>query len=253
MAVSGVETTDMDNTLIVVTLGAFAASFVNAAFATGGVYVLLLATLTVLPASVAIPLQSPLSAGSLAARIGLFWNYIEWRIVGTFLFGCLFGVYFGAKAFVAASDALLQMLLGIMLMALIWLPKPGGTGRIKHPFIYVGVVHSFVGTMFGVGGILQSLIIRTDLKKMQITGTLAACMLSLDVLKMTSYVSVGGVRYQDYIPHIVLATVAGFAGVWAGKRVTAHVSETAFRIVFRWLVTFAALRLVYKGAMAMWG
>ena len=106
-----------------------------------------------------------------------------------------------------------DMLLGIMLMALIWLPKPGGTGRIKHPFIYVGMVHSFVGTMFGVGGILQSLIIRTDLKKMQITGTLAACMLSLDVLKMTSYVSVGGVRYQDYIPHIVLATVAGFAGV----------------------------------------
>jgi len=241
----------MDNTLIVVTLGAFAASFVNAAFATGGVYVLLLATLSVLPASAAIPLQSPLSAGSLAARIGLFWKDIQWRIVGTFLFGCLFGVYFGARAFVAASDALLQMLLGVLLMALIWLPKPGNAGRIKHPFIYVGMVHSFVGTMFGVGGILQSFIIRTELKKMQITGTLAACMLSLDVLKMTSYVSVG-VRYQDYIPHIVLATFAGFAGAWIGKRVTVHVSETAFRTVFRWLVTFAALRLVYKGAMAMW-
>jgi len=242
----------MDNTLIVVTLGAFAASFVNAAFATGGVYVLLLATLSVLPASAAIPLQSPLSAGSLAARIGLFWKDIQWRIVGTFLFGCLFGVYFGARAFVAASDALLQMLLGIILMVLIWLPKGGGKWKIRHPFAYVGVAHSFVGTMFGVGGILQSFIIRTNLKKMQITGTLAACMLSLDVLKMASYVSVGGVRYQDYIPHIVLATLAGFAGAWIGKRVTVHVSETAFRTVFRWLVTFAALRLVYKGAMAMW-
>lgn len=240
----------MDTTLVVVTLGAFAASFVNAAFATGGVYVLLLSTLAVLPASAAIPLQSPLSAGSLAARIGLFWGHIQWRIVATFVFGCMFGVYFGARAFAAASDALLQILLGVMLMALIWLPKPGGDWKVKHPFIYVGVVHSFVGTMFGVGGILQSFIIRTDLRKLQITGTLAACMLLLDVMKMASYVSLG-VRYQDYIPHIVLATLAGFAGTWIGKRATVHVSERAFRVVFRWLITLVALRLVYKGWMMM--
>lgn len=236
----------MDHTLVVVTLGAFAASFVNAAFATGGVYVLLLATLAVLPASAAIPLQSPLSAGSLAARIGLFWKDIQWRIVATFVFGCLFGVYFGARAFVAASDALLQILLGILLIALIWLPRTAGGWKVKNPFIYVGMVHSFVGTMFGVGGILQSFIVRTELRKMQITGTLAACMISLDVMKITSYASFG-FRYQDYIPHIVLATLAGFAGAWLGKRATLHVSERTFRIVFRWLVTFAALRLVWGG------
>ncbi|WP_193177797.1 sulfite exporter TauE/SafE family protein [Oricola nitratireducens] len=240
----------MDITLVVITLGAFAASFVNAAFATGGVYVLLLSALAVLPASTAIPLQSPLSAGSLAARIGLFWHDIQWRIVATFVFGCLFGVYFGARAFVAASDALLQMLLGILLMALIWLPKTGGGWKVKHPFAYVGVVHSFVGTMFGVGGVLQSVIIRTDLRKVQITGTLAACMIALDVMKMTSYVGFG-FRYQDYIPHIVLATFAGFAGTWIGKRATVHVSETAFRTVFRWLITLVALRLVYRGWTVM--
>jgi len=246
------ETPSMDTALVVITLGAFAASFVNAAFATGGVYVLLLTTLSVLPASAAIPLQSPLSAGSLAARIGLFWKDIQWRIVATFVFGCLFGVYFGARAFVAASDALLQVLLGLLLLALIWLPKRGGGWKVKNPFIYVGMVHSFVGTMFGVGGILQSFIVRTDLKKMQITGTLAACMLSLDVMKIASYAGFG-FRYQDYIPHIVLATVTGFAGAWLGKRVTVHISETAFRTVFRWLVTFAALRLVWGGGAALAG
>ena len=240
----------MDISLIVITLGSLAASFVNAAFATGGVYVLLLSVLAVLPASAAIPLQSPLSAGSLAARIGLFWRDIQWRIVGTFVFGCLFGVYFGARAFAAASDALLQILLGFILVALIWLPKPGVRWKVKHPFVYVGAVHSFVGTMFGVGGILQSFIIRTDLRKAQVTGTLAACMLLLDVMKVASYVGLG-FRYQDYIPHIVLATIAGFAGTWIGKRASIHVSERAFRVVFRWLITLVALRLVYKGWMLM--
>lgn len=242
----------MDITLIVITLGSFLAAFVNAAFATGGVYIMLVSSLAVLPVSAAIPLQSPLAAGSLAARIVLFWSDIQWRIVVTFIIGCLFGVYFGARAFVAASDAVLQILLGIVLLALIWLPKTGRGWKVKHPFLYVGVVHSFIGTMFGVGGILQSFIIRTELRKMQITGTLAACMILLDVLKMTSYVSLG-FRYQDYLPHIALATIAGFAGAWVGKRVTVHVSETAFRVVFRWLITLVAARLIYSGWTAIGG
>jgi uncharacterized membrane protein YfcA len=240
----------MDTALLVITLGSLVAAFVNAAFATGGVYITLISSLAVLPVSAAVPLQSAFAVGSLLARIGLFWKDIQWRIVATFVFGCLFGVYFGAKAFVALSDAMISMLLGATLLVLIWLPKSVGGLKLKHPFFYVGVVHSFVGTMFGVGGILQPFILRTDLRKFQITGTLAACMISLDVMKMTSYVAVG-FRYQDYIPHIVLATLAGFAGAWLGKRATVHVSERAFRIVFRWLITVAALRLIYGGWTAM--
>ena len=240
----------MDTALLVVTLASFAASFVNAAFATGGVYVLLLGTLTVLPVSAAIPLQSPFSTGSLIARIGWFWRDIQWRIVATFVFGCLFGVYFGARAFIALPEGWIQVLLAILLMVLIWLPKTGGGWKVRHPFVYVGVVHSFVGTMFGVGGVLQSVIVRTDLRKVQITGTLAACMISLDVMKMASYVGYG-FRYQDYVPHIVLATIAGFAGTWLGRRVTVHVSERAFRFVFRWLITLVALRLLWSGWSAL--
>jgi uncharacterized membrane protein YfcA len=239
----------MDTALIVITLGSLVAAFVNAAFATGGVYVTLISSLAVLPVSAAVPLQSAFAVGSLLARIGLFWKDIQWRIVGTFVFGCLFGVYFGARAFVALSDALLHAA-G---------PHPAGADlaaeeRKRHeaeaPFCLCRRGASFVGTMFGVGGILQPFILRTNLRKMQITGTLAACMISLDAMKMTSYVLVG-FRYQDYVPHIVLATLAGFAGAWLGKRATVHVSERAFRIVFRWLITLAALRLVWGGWSAL--
>lgn len=56
-----------------------------------------------------------------------------------------------------------------------------------------------------------------------------------------------GFSYRDYLPHILGATVAGFAGTWLGKWVTHHISETLFRQVFRGLVTVIALRLIYKG------
>ncbi|WP_171172990.1 sulfite exporter TauE/SafE family protein [Ruegeria sp. HKCCD8929] len=241
----------VDATLVVVTLGSFAASFVNAAFATGGVYITLIASVSVLPISAAVPLQSAFAAGSLMARIVFFWSHINWRIVRTFAFGCLFGVYFGTRSFVALPDAAISILLGVVLLILIWMPKNRIRIPIRHPFVFVGVAHSFLGALFGVGGVLQPLLLRTDLMKLQITGTLAACLLLLDVMKVTGYVSFG-FSYFDYVPHIIGATLAGFVGTWAGKRVTHHVSEVLFRQVFRMLVSIVGLRLIYKGISLTW-
>ncbi len=232
--------------LAAITIGSFVASFVNAAFATGGIYIILLTSLSVLPVSAAVPLQAVLSAGSLIGRIAYFWQNIQWRIVATFLTGCLIGVFAGANIFIALPDGVIQLLLGIILIFLIWLPKVPRKIPLRHPFFFVGIVHSFLGTVFGVGSILQSIVIRTGLTKLEITGTLAACMLGLDVLKGSSYTGLG-FSYLDYFPIIILATLAGFAGTWAGKRVSHRISETAFRRAFRWLITLVALRLIYKG------
>jgi len=233
-------------TLAVVTLGSFAASFVNAAFATGGVYIMLLSTLAVLPVSAAIPLQSAFAAGSLAARIHYFRAHIQWPIVGAFVAGSLIGVYFGAASFVALPEVVIEVLLGAVLLVLTWWPQGVWRLRMRHPFALVGVVHSYLGTLFGVGGVLQPMILRTGLTKLQITGTLAACLILLDGLKVASYVGFG-FSYWAYVPHILLATAAGFAGTWAGKRVAHRVSERAFRRVFRWFITLVALRFLIAG------
>ncbi len=235
----------MDWAVLIVTLGSFIAGFVNAAFATGGIYILLFSSSSVLPLTAAVPLQSAFAAASLIARVALFWKHIEWHIVWMFFLGCLLGVGIGAWTFAALPEQVIALLLGIVLLLLIWMPHLPSL-PLKRPFIFIGVVHSYLGSIFGVGGVLQPLLLRTDLLKMQLTGTLAAAMLSLDVLKALGYSSFG-FRYLDYLPHIIGATIAGFAGTWAGKRVTHHVSETQFRRVFRMLVSVVALRFIYKG------
>jgi len=239
----------MDTALIVITLGSFLASFVNAAFATGGVYIMLLASIWVLPISVAVPLQSAFAAGSLSARVYYFWQYIYWPIAGTFVAGCCIGVYFGTRAFVALPEAILSIALGTVLLTLIWMPNRRRALDNRRTFFFVGVVHSFFGALFGVGGVLQPFILRTSLKKMQITGTLAVCLISLDVMKATGYVSIG-FSYWDYYPHILCATLSGVLGTWIGKRVTYHVSEEGFRTMFRILVSLIAVRLIYKGIVS---
>jgi uncharacterized protein len=232
--------------LWVITVGSFLASFVNGAFATGGVYILLASSTAVLPLTAAVPLQSAFAFSSLMSRIGFFWQHIDWPIVAAFVAGSFIGVYFAAGIFSSLHEGTIGLLVGSLLLVLIWLPTVNWRVPFKHPFFPVGIVHSFLGTLFGVGAILQPIMLRTKLVKAQITGTLAACLLSADVLKITGYVSYG-FDYRDYLPHIVLATIAGFCGTWAGKRVNHRVSEKTFRLVFRWLITLVAIRLLYRG------
>lgn len=238
----------IDTPLVVITLGCFVAAFVNAAFATGGVYIMLLSSVSVLPISQAIPLQTAFAVGSLTGRLFYFWQYIDWRIVRTFIAGGLFGVYLGTRSFVALPEQAISLLLGVVLLLLIWIPKSSWKIPLRRPFFFVGIIHSYLGALFGVGGVLQPLVLRTKLTKFEITGTLAACMFSLDILKTVSYISVG-FNYLDFVPHIIGATLAGFAGTWLGKRVTHRVSEQLFRQVFKVLVSLVALRLIARGWM----
>ena len=239
----------MDIAILIITLGSFAASFVNAAFATGGVYITLLTSAAVLPLSAAIPLQSLFLAASLSARVYLFWDSIKWHIFRMFALGSLVGVSFGILAFTRTPDNTLSILLGIVFLILIWTPPLKNSRPIKGLFFYVGILHSFLGAMFGVGGVLQPIVLRTKMNKEEITGTLAASMLVLDVFKVSSYIGIG-FNYLDFIPHIIGATLAGFAGSYVGKRVSHHISETLFRRVFRIFVSIVALRLIYAGLFA---
>jgi len=236
----------IDIALIVITLGGFLAAFVNAAFATGGVYIVLLSSISVLPVSAAIPLQFAFSVSSLFGRVFFFWKDINWSIVRTFALGCLIGVALGTVTFASLPDQLISLLLGFVLLLMIWLPKMPNAPRWKRPFLYIGIVHSYISAVFGVGGILQPAILRTDMRKTAITGTLAACMLAMEVMKTSGYLSIG-FDYTDYIPHIICANIAGFLGVWAGKRVTHLISEQTFRTFFKLFVSLVALRLIWRG------
>ncbi|MGB1356834.1 MAG: hypothetical protein ACPG7P_06090, partial [Candidatus Puniceispirillaceae bacterium] len=67
--------------VLVISVGCFVAALVNAAVATGGVYIMLAASSAVLPLAAAIPMQSVLGAPSLTARAITFWRHINWPIV----------------------------------------------------------------------------------------------------------------------------------------------------------------------------
>ena len=201
---------------------------------------------SVLPLSAAIALQPAFVVASLGARLFFFWRHIDWRIVTSFVLGCLIGVVPGALLFSALNDAVIAIILGIFLLLLIWWPAVEFKIPFKYPFFPIGALHSMLGVLFGAGAVLQPSILRTSLSRLQITGTLAGCLLVLDFMKLVSYVSLG-FSYQQYFLHILFATLAGFSGTWVGKVLAHKVSEQFFRTVYKWVISLIAIRLVLKG------
>ena len=234
--------------IMVITVGSFVAALVNAAVATGGVYIMLAASSAVLPLVAAIPMQAALAAPSLVARIVTFWPHIHWRIFAMFAPAAAVGVLIGAQVFVAVDEGVISLALGGLLVMLVWGVPKGVSFTLPHPFMYVGGLHGFFGTLFGVGLFLQPAMLRTQLNRLQITGTLAICLLVLEGMKATSYVGVG-FDYSAYWPHISAGAVAGIIGNIAGHRLSGGVTERHFRIIFKLVVTLAGLRLLAKGVI----
>ncbi|NNE37138.1 MAG: sulfite exporter TauE/SafE family protein, partial [Gammaproteobacteria bacterium] len=115
------------------------------------------------------------------------------------------------------------------------------------PYIPVGLVHGFLTTAIGGSAILQMIIMRTNLIKRQVTGTLASCFLAMEAMRVMGYASVG-FNYVEHITVIIFASITGILGTWVGKHTEHFISEKNFRIVFKWMMTLIALRLIYNGS-----
>jgi uncharacterized membrane protein YfcA len=227
-------------------LGSFIAAFSNAAFANGGAMIVLAVTTTVLPVSAVVPIHSALLIGSTVSRAVVFRDHIDWRITTAFLVGSVIAVIIAAPIYVSLSDEIIALAIAIVMLVAIWLPGISWRPKIKHPWVLVGFLHSFISTLFAYGAVLHAVILHTGLRRRQIVATMAASLTGMAVFKIVGYAA-NGFDYTPYIVAIALSIGAAFAGTWIGKLVIDRISERLFRAVFRLLVTLSALRLLYAG------
>ncbi len=237
---------EADVTFYIIVGGSFLAALCNAAFSSGGALIVLAATSTVLPVAAIVPIHSTLLIGSTAGRVVLFWRHIDWKIAGPFLVGSVFGVAIGARTYVELPEIVIATAISVVMLIAIWLPDISWRPKIKHPWAVVGFIHSLLSTLFAYGALLHAIILRTGLRKHQVVGTMAACLTGMSVMKIVGY-TLTGFDYRPFFQLIGFSVVAALIGTWIGKRVVDRISEVAFRIVFRILITVTALRLLYTG------
>ncbi len=226
-------------------LTSFTASAISGAFAIGGGFLMLAVIAAFLPVSSVVPMHSVLMLGTSVGRWWFFWPFIQWRIVVPFVLGCAIGAPLGARVYLTLPEMVIALVVGIFMLGAVWMPPVPWNIPLRHPFFVVGIVHSFLSAMFSFGGIMQPIMMRTALDKMQIIATLAVSLLFMNLAKIGGYVMFG-FDFRPYLLLIGTAMVAGVAGAGVGRQLAERVPEEKFRLVFKAIMTVLAARLLYR-------
>jgi uncharacterized membrane protein YfcA len=223
----------------------FFSSIVSATFGLGGGLIILAVLGIVLPVSAMVPLHSILALGLLTSRFWYFREHVDWSITRSFIPGAFIGVVCGAATYVTLPEAFIAATVSILILTAIWFPRVNWRPSFAHPFFYVGIAHAFLSTLFSFGALMQPLMIRTRLNRMQIIGTLAAALTVMTCMKTVGYAAFG-FDYRPYTWLIVAGMLASVPGAAAGKYLARWFREEQFRTAFRIVMTLLALRLLYK-------
>lgn len=232
-----------------VTLSLFT-SALTAAAGIGGGLVLLSVMATFLAPVVVIPTHGVVQLGSNAGRAALLRQHIDRRILLPFVLGSVLGVAVGARLFVALPTPVLQIILGLFVLASTWLPKLKASRIPDRGFAIVGIVGSFC-TMFvgATGPFVASFITPDRLERHAVVATHAACMTVQHTLKVVAFGFLG-FAFLPWVPLLAAMIGAGFVGTMLGRRLLDRLPHRLFKRIFMGVLTLLALRLLYAAASA---
>ena len=225
-----------------------ATSALTAAAGIGGGLVLLSVMASFLPPVIVIPIHGVAQLGSNAGRAALLREHIDRRILVPFALGSVLGIVVGAKLFVALPTPVLQVILGLFILACVWLPKLKAARIPDRGFSVVGLVGSFC-TMFvgATGPFVASFITPERLPRHAVVATHAACMTVQHSLKVIAFGFLG-FAFVPWVPLLAAMVGAGFLGTMLGKRLLDRLPHDIFARVFKIILSVLALRLLYAAA-----
>ena len=216
----------------------------------GGGLVLLSVMASFLPPVVLIPTHGVVQLGSNAGRAVLMRHHINRRILLPFVLGSVLGIVLGAKLFVALPTPVLTTILGLFILAVVWLPKLKASHIPERGFTLVGIVGSFC-TMFvgATGPFVASFITPDRLDRHAVVATHAACMTVQHTLKVVAFGFLG-FGFLPWLPLLAAMIGAGFLGTMLGRRLLDRLPHHIFARAFKVILTALALRLLVVAASA---
>ena len=143
------------------------------------------------------------------------------------------------------------MILGLFVLASVWLPKLKTSDIPIRGFTVVGLVGSFC-TMFvgATGPFVASFITPDRLPRHAVVATHAACMTLQHTLKVVAFGFLG-FAFLPWAPLLAAMIGAGFLGTMLGRRLLDRLPHRIFATAFKVILTVLALRLLYS-ALASW-
>jgi uncharacterized membrane protein YfcA len=213
----------------------------------GGGTILIAVMLLFLPPAVVIPLHGLVQLFANSWRVFLFRRHIGWHLVWRFTLLMPFGILVGLWFFQGLSKEAIQVLIGSVVLFSLFTRnlKPfRGKDLPLGAFIPLGFAVGILNMMVGVvGPLMGALVVRKELKKEQVIGTLGFFGLIGHVMKVGAFGLVG-FRFMDHLPSLAVLIPGVMLGVVLGKWMLGFFNERIFMVAFQGLLVALSFKLI---------
>lgn len=231
--------------------GVISAALTTSLGAGGGLLLLGVMSLF-LPVAGVIPLHGVIQFGATAGRSLLLWRHIRVSLVAAFALGAVIGSLAGAQVLVRLPESALQLLLGLFIIVLAWLPIPRLRRAATAGTVAAGAVTSALTLFVGATGPLVSAFLHAlRLDRLAHVGSFAACMVVQHGLKIAVF-GVAGFAFAPYGPFLAVMLVSVLLGNAAGRLVLSRLDDRRFHRLLAIVLTLLALRLLHGGLEPLW-
>lgn len=226
---------------------AFCTSALTAVVGAGGGTALIAIMLQLMSPAAAIPVHGAVQLASNTTRVWLLWRHMAWPIVFRFAALMPLGVWLGLELFQGLPTEVIQIMIGGFVLLSLATKRIGGLRDSDMPlwaFMPIGFVTGALNMVVGViAPILGVLVIRKDLSKEAIVGTLGFFGFLGNLLKIAGFALIG-FSFAEYGYVMLCMIPAAVVGTRVGRAVLSKMDETYFLIAFRVVLVGLALKLI---------
>jgi len=235
-------------TTVVLVTAAFGTAVISGTIGMAGGILLFVIMSVFFPPAVLIPVHGVVQLGSNSVRTLIFFRNIKASIAILFGVGAVIGVLIGSRILITLPEDIFQIVLGIFILVMAWMPRIKAVPRIKMKFFFVGGVSTFLSLFIGATGpFIAPFFLRENLRKEEIVATKAACQVFIHFFKIVAFSSVLGFSFQPYAGLLVGMLLASFAGNWCGKKILKAIPQRSFIWIFRAVISILAVRMLLAG------
>ncbi len=213
----------------------------------GGGTILLGVILLFVPPAAAIPFHGMVQLIANGWRVYLFRLHIGWHLAWRFLVLLPPGVAVGLWFFRGLSAEAIQVLIGCFVLFSLFarqLKRFRGRDLPLRAFFPLGFVVGVLNMMVGVvAPLLGVLVVRRELTKEQMIGTLGFFALTGHVFKLIAFGSVG-FPFASYLVATGVMIPSVLLGGVAGKWLLGYVHEGVFMVIFQIILVLLSLKLI---------
>ncbi len=232
---------------------AFLTSALTSVVGAGGGTALIAVMLQLMPPAVAIPVHGAVQLAANTTRVWLLRRHMAWPIILRFALPMPLGVWLGLALFQGLPGAAIELLIGCFVLITLGLGRIGRWRESDVPlwaFLPIGFVTGALNMVVGViAPVLGALIVRRDLTKEAMVGTLGFFGFIGNLLKVAGF-SLIGFSFAEHGPLIAGMVPAAILGTRAGRHLLGRIDERRFLLAFRIVLAALAVKLIAVDGLA---